>query len=322
MKAIVIEAHGGPEQLRLQDRPSPRPGPGEVLVDIAAAGVNYMDVGTRVGFLSRVVALPLTPGVEGAGRIAAVGDGVTDLHVGDRVAWYYAWGSYATQVVAPAAAMVPLPDDIDFETAAALMMQGLTASHFVSETYAVKPGDTALVHAAAGGVGLMLTQMIKRLGGRVIGVVSSADKVGIAQAAGADQVIVSTPGEFAAEVLRLTGGEGVHVVYDGAGADTFWGSIAALRHHGVLAYYGLLIKHLPPIDITHLPKSVLVSYPVVLDHVRTREALLARSNRLFDWVRDGSLKLRIGGRYPLADAVGAHRDLESRRTTGKLLLLP
>jgi NADPH2:quinone reductase len=264
----------------------------------------------------------LTPGVEGAGRIAAVGAGVTDLQVGDRVAWFYAWGSYAQQVVVPAAALVPLPDDIDFETAAGLMMQGLTASHFVSETYAVKPGDTALVHSAAGGVGLMLTQMITLLGGRVIGRVSSPDKIEIAQAAGADEVIVSATGDFADAVLRLTGGEGVHVVYDGAGADTFWGSVAALRHHGVLAYYGLLIKHLPPIDLTTLPKSVLVSYPTVQDHVRTREALLARSNRLFDWVRQGELSVRIGGRHTLADAGQAHRDIESRRTTGKLLLLP
>jgi NADPH2:quinone reductase len=322
MQAIALETYGGPEQLRLRDLPSPQPGPGEVLVDIAAAGVNYMDVGTRQGFLRRVLPLPLTPGVEGAGRIAAVGAGVTDLRVGDRVAWFYAWGSYAQQMVAPAAALVPLPDDIDFETAAGLMMQGLTASHFVSETYAIKPGDTALVHSAAGGVGLMLTQMIRLLGGRVIGRVSSPDKIEIAKAAGADEVIVSATGDFADEVLRLTGGEGVHVVYDGAGADTFWGSVAALRHHGVLAYYGLLIKHLPPIDLTTLPKSVLVSYPTVQDHVRTRAALLARSNQLFDWVRQGKLSVRIGGRYTLANAAQAHRDIESRRTTGKLLLLP
>lgn len=322
MQAIALETYGGPEQLQLRDLPSPQPGPGEVLVDIAAAGVNYMDVGTRQGFLRRVLPLPLTPGVEGAGRIAAVGAGVTDLRVGDRVAWFYAWGSYGQQMVAPAAALVPLPDDIDFETAAGLMMQGLTASHFVSETYAIKPGDTALVHSAAGGVGLMLTQMIRLLGGRVIGRVSSPDKIEIAKAAGAEEVIVSATGDFADEVLRLTGGEGVHVVYDGAGADTFWGSVAALRHHGVLAYYGLLIKHLPPIDLTTLPKSVLVSYPTVQDHVRTRAALLARSNQLFDWVRQGKLSVRIGGRYTLANAAQAHRDIESRRTTGKLLLLP
>ena len=322
MKAIVLEAHGGPEQLKLRDLPSPKPGPGEVLVDIVAAGVNYMDIGAREGFRHRIVTLPMTPGVEGAGRIVAAGEDVTDLAVGDRVAWFYAWGSYAERVLAPAAAMVPLPDDIDFETAASLMMQGLAASHFVFETYAIKPGDTALVHSAAGGVGLLLTQMIKLLGGKIIGRVSSPDKVEIARAAGADHVIVSGNGEFAAEVLRLTGGKGVHVAYDGAGADTFSGSIASLRHHGVLAYYGLLIKHLPPIDLTDLPKSVLVSYPSVLDHVRTHKALLKRSNQLFDWVREGTLELRIGGRYPLADAARAHRDIQSRRTTGKLLLIP
>jgi NADPH2:quinone reductase len=203
----------------------------------------------------------MTPGVEGAGRTAAVGEGVTGLKVGDRVAWFYVWGSYAEQIVAPAEAMVPLPDDIDLETGASLMMQGLTASHFVFETYAIKPGDTALVHSAAGGVGLLLTQMIRILGGNLIGRVSSRDKAEIAKSAGADEVIVSGTGEFADEVLRLTGGEGVHVAYDGAGADTFHGSLASLRYHGVLAYYGLLIKHLPPIDLLDLPRSVLVPIP-------------------------------------------------------------
>jgi NADPH:quinone reductase len=281
-----------------------------------------MDVGTREGFRLGNTTLPMTPGVEGAGTVTAIGKGVTTLKVGDRVAWFFVWGTYAEKIVAPVDALVLLPTDIAFETAASLMMQGLTASHFVFETYAIKPGDTALVHSAAGGVGLLLTQMIKLLGGNVIGRVSSLDKVEIAKAAGADEVIISRTGEFADEVLRITGGEGVHVVYDGAGADTFWGSIASLRYHGVLAYYGLLIKHLEPIDLLDLPKSILVTFPVVHHHVRTHEALVMRSKQLFDWVRDGKLKVHIGGHYALADAAQAHRDIQSRRTTGKLLLQP
>ena len=280
MKAIVLEAFGGPEELKLQDVPTGVPGPGQVLVDVAVAGVNFMDVGTRFGALAGFLQVPMTPGVEGAGRVAALGEGVTDLKVGDRVAWFFAWGSYASQLIAPAEALVPLPDDIDFETAASIMMQGLTASHFVFETYAVKPGDTALVHAAAGGVGLMLTQMIKLLGGRVIGRVSSQDKVALAREAGADEVIVSRSGEFADEVLRLTGGNGVQVVYDGSGAETFQDSLRSLDYHGVLALFGPMMEPTPPVQIYTLPKSVLLSYPTVQDHVRTREALVSRSGQI------------------------------------------
>ncbi|MCI1756717.1 MAG: quinone oxidoreductase [Sphingobium sp.] len=235
---------------------------------------------------------------------------------------FFAWGSYASQLIAPAEALVPLPDDIDFETAASIMMQGLTASHFVFETYAVKPGDTALVHAAAGGVGLMLTQMIKLLGGRVIGRVSSQDKVALAREAGADEVIVSRSGEFADEVLRLTGGNGVQVVYDGSGAETFQDSLRSLDYHGVLALFGPMMEPTPPVQIYTLPKSVLLSYPTVQDHVRTREALVSRSGQIFKWVQEGKLKVRIGKRYPLAEAAQAHTDLQSRATTGKLLLIP
>jgi len=322
MRAIVIQQHGGPEVLQLQSLPAPYPGPGEVLVNVAAAGVNYMDVGTREGYAGGNTTLPFTPGVEGAGTVAAIGRDVTCLNVGDRVAWYFVWRSYAEQVLAPAHALVPLPDDIDFETAASLMMQGLTASHLVFETYVMRPGHVALVHSAAGGVGLMLTQMIKQLGGRVIGRVSNSDKVEVVRAAGADAVITSTVSEFADDVLLLTSGEGVNVVYDGSGADTFWGSVAALGYHGVLAYYGPLFKPLDPIDLTNLPKSIHVTYPIVMHHVRTRADLLKRSAQLFDWIRDGKIEVRIGGRYPLKDAAQAHRDLQSRRTVGKLLLLP
>jgi NADPH2:quinone reductase len=322
VKAIVIEAHGGPEQLKLRDLHVPAPGPGHALVEVAAIGVNFMDVGTREGYRRGNTSLPLTLGVEGSGRVAALGAGVTGLKVGDRVAWFFVWGSYAGGIIAPVESLVPLPQEIDFETAASLMMQGLTASHFVFDTYAIRRGDTALVHAAAGGVGLMLTQMIKLLGGRVIGRVSSPDKVEVARAAGADEVIISSTGEFAREALRLTSGEGVDVVYDGAGAETFRDSLASLRYHGVLACYGPLMKPLPSIDIFDLPKSVLITYPAVMHHVRTHEALVQRSNQLFDWVREGKLRVKIGGRYPLAEAAQAHQDIQSRRTTGKLLLIP
>jgi NADPH2:quinone reductase len=321
MNAIWIEKTGGPEVLQLVDRPAPQPGLGEVLVDIAAAGVNYMDVGTRTGMYTQKP-LPMTPGVEGAGRVARLGAGVTGFAVGDRVAWFYAIQSYAQQIAAPAAALVPLPDGIELDTAAAVMMQGLSASHFVTETYAIKPGDWALVHSAAGGLGLMLTQMIKILGGKVIGRVSTIEKIAIARAAGADEVIVSADGNFADDVRRLTGGSGVRVVNDGAGAETFAGSVASLDYHGVLAYYGQTIKRQAPIDLLDLPRSILVSYPSVIHHVRTREALLKWSGRLFDWLLADQLKVRISQRYPLAQAAQAHRDIQSRSTTGKLLLIP
>lgn len=239
------------------------------------------------------------------------------------MAWYFVWGSYAEEVIAPIDQLVPLPDDIDFETAAALMMQGLTASNLVFESHMLRPGDTALVHAAAGGVGLLLTQMVRLLGGRVIGRVSNSQKVALAKAAGASDLIVDQSGRFAAEVLRLTGNEGVQVVYDGSGAEGFEDSLAVVDFHGTLALYGPLFDEpMPALSIWDLPRSIKITYPVVLDHCRTHERLVTNANRLFDWVRAGELKLTIGKRYALSDAEDAHRDIESRRSTGKLLLLP
>lgn len=320
MKAIVMTAHGGPEVLALEEIEIGMPGPGEALVKVAVAGVNFMDTGTRRG-VSGVTALPFTPGVEGAGTVLAVGEGVTEVKPGDRVAWYFIWKSYAQQILAPVDQLVPLPDDIDFDTAASLMMQGLTASHFVFESYAVKPGDVALVHAAAGGVGLMLTQMIRKLGGTVIGRVSSADKVALARAAGASEVIVDREGKFADEVLRLTEGRGVDVVYDGTGAEGFGDSIRSLAFQGTLVLFGPLTgPTMDPLNVWSLPRSIKITYPIVMHHVRTRDALLARSRQLFDWVRSGDLKVHVGKRYPLAEAARAHADIESRKTTGKLLL--
>lgn len=322
MKTIVMTAVGGSEVIDILEFPEPVPGPGEVLVEIAAAGVNFMDIGVRNGMAWHEMPLPRALGVEGAGRVLALGEGVTDLAVGQRVAWVYAPGSYAERLAIPAAALVPIPDDIDDRTAASLMMQGLTASHFATDFYPVQPGDVALVHAAAGGLGQLLTQIVKLRGGTVIGRVSSEAKVAAARAAGADHVIVDAEGDFAAEVLRLTGGEGVHVVYDGSGPATFEGSLASLRRSGTFCWFGPVLGGPGRIDIMSLPRSIKLGYAVFFDHIHTPELLRARTARLFDWVREGKLQIAPATDYALADAVQAHAAMESRATTGKLLLIP
>jgi len=321
MNVIEMTGPGDAGVLRLAQRPAPTAGAGQVVAAVAAAGVNFMDIGVRRGGIW-AGGDPKVLGVEGAGRIVALGEGAPDLRIGQRVAWVYGVGSYAEQVVVPAAAVVPVPDAIDDRTAAAVMMQGLTASHFATDFYPVQPGDVALVHAAAGGLGLLLTQIIKLRGGTVIGRVSSADKVAIARAAGADHVIVDAGGDFADEVLRLTGGEGVNVVYDGSGPATFQGSIRSLRRSGVFCWYGPVLGGPGPIDIMSLPRSIKIGYATYFDHVATPERLRARAGQLFDWIEAGRLKVAIGGEYPLADAARAHADMEGRVTTGKLLLIP
>jgi NADPH:quinone reductase len=320
MHAIVARELGGPEVLRWTESPRPVAGAGEVVVRLVAAGVNYMDTGVR-STPTAGWSLPIRLGVEGMGRVAEVGAGVEEFGVGDRVAWFYQPGSYAEYLAIPARVLVGVPDFVDDETAAAVMMQGLTANHFTTETYPVKAGDTAVVHAAAGGVGMMLSQLIKARGGDVIGLVSRQDKVAAAKEAGADHVLVSNGGGFEDRVRELTGGEGAHVVYDGAGAATFSSSLRALRVHGTMAYYGPFMG-IPSIKPTDLSNSVLLSAPTVADHVRTRQALLTRTAELFSFIGSGELRVRIGGRYPLAEAARAHTDIESRRTTGKLLLIP
>jgi len=322
MKAVVMNGTGGREMLQPVERPEPVAGPGQALVEIAFAGVNFMDIGVRQGMAWTETPNPKVLGVEGVGRVVAVGDGVEDIALGQRVAWVYAPGSYAERIAIPAAFLVPVPDAIDDRTAASVMMQGLTASHFATDFYPVQPGDVAFVHAAAGGLGLLLTQIVKLRGGQVIGRVSSEDKVAAAKAAGADHVIVDAEGRFAAEALRLTDGEGVHVVYDGSGPTTFQGSLDVLRRSGVLCWYGPVLGGPGPLNIMSLPKSIKIGYAVFLDHVPTPERLRARSTQLFEWITDGKLKVRIGGEYPLADAARAHADMESRKTTGKLLLVP
>jgi NADPH2:quinone reductase len=322
MKAIVMNGTGGREMLEHAERPDPAAGPGQALVEIAFAGVNFMDIGVRQGMAWTETPNPKVLGVEGVGRVAAVGDGVEGVAPGQRVAWVYAPGSYAERIAIPAASLVPVPDAIDDRTAASVMMQGLTASHFATDFYPVQPGDVAFVHAAAGGVGLLLTQIVKLRGGHVIGRVSSDEKVAAAKEAGADHVIVDAEGRFAEEALRLTNGEGVHVVYDGSGPKTFQGSLDVLRRSGVFCWYGPVLGGPGPLNIMSLPKSIKIGYAVFLDHVPTPDRLRARSAQLFDWITDGTLKVRIGGEYPLAEAARAHADMESRKTKGKLLLVP
>ncbi|MDM0036940.1 quinone oxidoreductase [Variovorax sp. J22P271] len=322
MKTVVMIRPGGTNVMQSIDRPLPVLSAGQVLVRVAAAGVNFMDIGVRQGNFWSEMPLPRALGVEGAGRVLAIGEGVDGLLVGQRVAWMYAPGSYAEELLIPAASLVPLPDAVDDRTAAAVMMQGLTASHFATDFYPVQPGDIALVHAAAGGLGLLLTQIIRLRGGRVIGRVSSPDKVAVAKEAGADHVIVDSQGRFAEEATRLAGGQGVHVVYDGSGPMTFQGSLDSLRSSGTFAWYGPVLGGPGPIDIMSLPKSIKLGYPSFMHHVPTPELLRARSARLFDWIVTGQLRIRIGGEYPLSDAAKAHADMESRATTGKLLLIP
>ncbi len=322
MKAVIMSGPGGPDVLQLTEQPEPVAGPGQVLVEIAAAGVNFMDIGARRGGLWKEMPNPKIMGVEGAGRVLALGEGVTEFRPGQRVAWVYAPGSYAERIAIPAGSLVPVPDDIDDRTAAGVMMQGLTASHFATDFYPVQPGDTALVHAAAGGLGLLLTQIIKSRGGRVIGRVSSQEKAAIARQAGADHVIVDPAGTFADEVLKLTGGEGVDVVYDGSGPETFAGSLASLRRSGTFCWFGPVLGGPGPLDIMSLPKSIKIGYAVFADHIHTPELLRRHTAQLFEWISRGEMRVHIDAAYPLAEAAGAHAAMESRATKGKLVLIP
>jgi NADPH:quinone reductase-like Zn-dependent oxidoreductase len=322
MQAILVETLGGPEQLVVRELPTPEPGPGQIRVDVTAAGVNFMDTGARrLG--AATGRLPFTPGVEGAGRVSALGEGIDGLAVGDRVAWVYAYGSYAQQLVLPAVDAVPLPDDIPDQIAASVMMQGITAHHFTTEAAPVQPGQTTLVHAAAGGLGQKLTRLIKHQGGDVIALVSNQAKADLARAGGADHVLVSTGDAFVDRVLELTHGQGVHTVFDGGGETTFRASLKVVRRHGTLLYYGAVLGAAPVVNLRELPRSIKICYPVFRDHIPDRQTLQRRTAELFTLLRNGTLTPGDGGRtYHLHDAAQAHRDLESRATTGKLLLLP
>ncbi|MGH3759400.1 quinone oxidoreductase family protein [Actinophytocola sp.] len=320
--AVVVRATGGPEMLEFTQVDVPAPGPGALLVDVAAAGVNYLDTYHRRGLYPKD--LPFTPGNEGAGVVRAVGPDVTDFSVGDRVAWADVAGSYAQQAVVPVDKAFAVPAGIDDEVAAAAMLQGLTAHYLVTSTYPVKPGDTVLVHAAAGGVGLLLVQAAKSRGGKVIGTVSTAEKEELARSAGADEVIRYTETDFAAEIDRITGGVGVAAVYDGVGKDTFDRSMDCLATRGMLVLFGQASGPVQPVDPQRLNTggSLFLTRPMLAHHLATTEEYRWRCDELFSAISAGRIDIRIGARYPLADARKAHEDLEGRRTTGKLLLIP
>ncbi|MFI0480686.1 quinone oxidoreductase family protein [Actinomadura sp. 9N215] len=320
MRAIVITENGGPEVLAAAERPAPEPGPGEVLIDVAAAGVNFVDVYYRTGAYPR--RLPYTPGIEAAGTVAAAGDGVREFSVGDRVASSDVQGAYAAKALVRAERLVPVPDGVDLEDAAASLLQGMTAHYLTRSTYPVRAGDTVLVHAAAGGMGLLLTQAAKALGARVIGTASTPEKEKLAEDAGAD-VTMGYDG-FADRVRELTGGEGVAAVYDGVGAPTFEGSLASLRRRGTLALYGAAGGKVPPFDPQRLNAagSLFLTRPTLAHYIVTREELRERAAAVYGWVGAGDVRVHVGRRYDLAEAAAAHADLEARRTTGKLLLIP
>jgi NADPH2:quinone reductase len=322
MKLIQIAKLGGPEELKLVDAPIPTPGPKDALVKIEAAGVNFIDVYFRIGLYK--TDLPLTPGNEAAGVVEAVGSEVTDLKPGDRVAYGMNRGAYTQYAVVPTASLVPLPASVDFETAAAAMLQGMTAHYLTHSTFPLKQGDKILIHAAAGGVGRLVVQMAKMLGATVYGTAGSDAKAALAKSAGADEVIVYTREDFAAEVKRFTGGKGVDVVYDSVGASTFMKGLDIIRPRGLMALFGQSSGAVPPFDLNILnPKgSLFVTRPSLAHHCSTREELLWRSGDVLRWIGEGKLELRIEKKYPLGEAPQAHRDLEGRGMAGKLLLLP
>ena len=320
MRAFVVTATGGSDVLDLQDVPEPVVQPGTLVVEVETAGVNFRDIYERNGTYPTVP--PFTAGAEGAGRVLEVGDGVSAFTVGDRVVWSAGQGSYAERVLLPAAAAVPVPDGVSSETAAAVFLQGLTAHYLSVSTYPVGPGDVAVVHAAAGGVGLLLTQIVKLLGGRVIATTSSDEKAALARGAGADEVLGYDG--FSDRVRELTGGRGASVVYDGVGRATFDESLAALRPRGTMVLFGAASGPVPPVDPIRLQNrgSLYLTRPSLQHYIADRDELLGRAEAVFGWIAAGQLDVRIGGRYPLADARRAQDDLEARRTTGKLLLLP
>ncbi|MBO0870039.1 MAG: quinone oxidoreductase [Micromonosporaceae bacterium] len=319
MHAILVTERGGPEVLRLSDVETPRPGPGQVLVRLAATGVNFIDTYHRSGLYE--VPLPFTPGSEAAGEVTEVGEGVTELRPGDRVASTNFTGAYAEYALVPAARAVPVPDGVTDEQAAGVLLQGMTAHYLLHNSYPLRPGDTVLVHAAAGGMGLLLTQLATALGGKVIATVSTPEKENLARDAGA--VAVLRYADVPAKVRELTGGDGVHAVYDGVGADTFDGSLASLRTRGTLVLYGYASGKVPPFDINRLQGgSWSLTRPTLGHFIATREELTLRARDILDRVAAGTLEVRVGTRYPLAEAAKAHQDLQSRRTTGKLLLIP
>jgi NADPH2:quinone reductase len=322
MKAIQVARVGGPEVLTLIDIPVPEPKANEALVQIKAAGVNFIDVYFREGRYP--APLPFINGQEAAGVVVAVGRDVTTVRPNDRVAYAGVLGSYAEFAAVPADRLVGIPEELDFEQAAAAMLQGMTSHYLSHSSYPLKNGETALIHAAAGGIGLLLVQMAKNLGARVIGTAGSDEKAQLARAAGADEVIIYTQNDFQTETRRLTDGQGVHVVYDGVGKDTFERDLNVLRPRGFLVLFGGASGAVSPFDLLELTKhgSLFVTRPSLQHYIATRDELEQRAGDVLHSVISGDLKLRIHKTYPLEEAQQAHRDLEGRKTTGKLLLIP
>lgn len=322
MKAIRVHATGGPEVLRLDELPTPVPGPGQVLIRIEAIGVNFIEVYQRTGLYP--VALPMIPGSEAAGTIAALGPGVTSFRLGDRVASVNVIGAYAEAALVPADRAVALPAGLTARDGAAAMLQGMTAHYLACATRPLAPGDACLIHAAAGGVGLLLTQIAKLRGARVIGTTSTPEKAALARQAGADEVILYTEQDPVAEVKRITNGAGVQVVYDSVGRTTFEGSLSCLAPRGTLALFGQSSGPVAPMDpqVLNRKGSLYLTRPTLHHYVATRRELLERAEQILGWVKEGRLKLRIWREFPLAQAAEAHRQLESRATTGKLQLVP
>jgi NADPH2:quinone reductase len=322
VKVIHVRAPGGPETMEIAELPTPTPGPKQALVRIAAIGVNFIDIYFRSGLYKADP--PIALGSEAAGTVEAIGPDVTEVALGDRVAYAMVRGAYAEYAVVPSAGLVKIPDSVDFNSAAAAMLQGMTAHYLTHSTYPLRRGDTCLVHAAAGGAGLLIAQMAKARGARVFGTVSTEEKAIAARDAGVDEAIIYTATDFEAEVKRLTDGRGVHAVYDSVGKTTFEKSLASLRPRGMLVLFGQSSGPVSPIDpqILNTRGSVFLARPSLAHHIQDREELLWRAEEVLNAIASSALKLRIDRTYPLADAATAHRDLESRQTIGKLLLVP
>jgi NADPH2:quinone reductase len=322
MKLIQVTQYGGPEELKLVDADIPRPSAGQAVVHVAATGVNFIDVYFRTGLYK--ADLPLVPGSEAAGTVESIGAGVTTVAPGDRVAYAMVRGSYTQYAVVPAAQLVKLPDHVDFPAAAAAMLQGMTAHYLTHSTFALKKGDTALIHAAAGGAGGLTVQMAKMLGATVIGTAGTEEKAAIAKEAGADEVILYTKQDFVTEVKRITNGRGVDVIYDSVGASTFLKGLDAIRPRGMMVLFGQSSGAVAPFDPGMLngKGSLFLTRPSLAHYAANREELEWRAGDVLNWIATGKLKLRIDRTYALADAAEAHRALEGRKTAGKLILLP
>src|SRR5215831_12207742 len=321
MKAIRVHEYGGPDVMKYEDVPEPKPGKGEAVVKIAAAGLNFIDIYFRTG-LYKPPMMPFTPGSEAAGTVVSIGEGVSEVKPGDRVAYAMSLGSYAEYAVVPSWRLVKIPDKIDFKTGAAVMLQGMTAHYLTHHTFPLKRGDKAIVHAGAGGVGLLLIQVAKRMGAKVYATVGNEAKAQLAREAGADETIIYSQQDFEAEVKQLTNGKGVDVVYDSVGVTTFDKGLNCLKPRGYMVLYGQSSGPVPPVDpsVLFTKGSLFLTRPSLAHYATTRDEILSRTSALFDWIAKGELRLRIGHVYPLRDAAKAHTALAGRQTTGKVIL--